>query len=184
MDAGLEGYLVQLQSIEQDLPGIVSGLDEGQFNWRPSPDRWSIGQCIEHLNITAERYLPVLTTGIANARAQGRTAAGPFSLGLFERWFLKSMEPPVRRRFRTGKAFIAPPVLDSARTVSRFFDLQRGLGECMRSADGLDLRRVKVKSQFGPVSWSLNGTFAILLAHERRHLWQARQVRNEPSFRA
>jgi hypothetical protein len=184
MDAGLEGYLVQLQSIEQDLPGIVAGLDAARFNWRPSADRWSVGQCVGHLNITAERYLPVLRADIANARAQGKTAAGPFVLGWLERWFLGSMEPPVRMRSRTGRAFVAPPELDPAPTVSRFFELQKGLADCVRSADGLDLRRIKVRSQFGPVSWSLNGTFAILLAHERRHLWQARQVLLDPSFPA
>jgi hypothetical protein len=32
------------------------------------------------------------------------------------------------------------------------------------------------------VWWSLTGTFAILIAHQRRHVWQARQVRKNPAF--
>lgn len=185
MDAGLEGYLAQLLSIRQDLPGVAGGLDPKQFNWAPAPDRWSVGQCIEHLNITAERYIPVLREATSLARAQGRLRSGPFSLGLFERWFMQAMEPPARRlRTRTPKAFVAPPSLDPHVTVERFFTLHDGLRECIAGADGLDLKAIKVRSQFGPISWSLNGTFGILLAHARRHIWQAREVRKAPGFPA
>jgi hypothetical protein len=30
--------------------------------------------------------------------------------------------------------------------------------------------------------WSLGMFFAVMLVHERRHIWQARQVRNHPDF--
>ena len=32
------------------------------------------------------------------------------------------------------------------------------------------------------LKWSLGTMFAITLAHERRHLWQARVVRNDRNF--
>ena len=182
MDPQIEGFLLQLTSVSQDLPGIAGHLSREQFNWRPSPNRWSIGQCVEHLNITTERYVPVLRQETANARSAGKLAPGPFALGFLERWFLGYMEPPPRRRVRTGKAFIAPPDLDPATTIERFNKLQAEFAECIRSVEGLDLKRIKVRSQFGPVSWTLNGTFAILLAHERRHIWQARQVRTDAAF--
>jgi hypothetical protein len=34
----------------------------------------------------------------------------------------------------------------------------------------------------GPVKLNLHVTFAGIVAHERRHLWQARQVRNHAAF--
>ena len=184
MDSGLEGYLAQLLSIRQDLPGVTGGLDRERFNWTPAPGRWSIGQCVEHLNITAERYQPVLRQAMSAARERGQLKSGPFALGLFERWFMQTMEPPVRFRTRTPKAFVASPALDPQQTVERFYVLHDSLRDCIASADGLDLRVIKVRSQFGPISWSLNGTFAILLAHARRHIWQAREVRNAPGFPA
>jgi len=184
MDPHIEGFLLQLTSASQDLPGIAGHLSREQFNWRPSPHRWSIGQCVEHLNITTERYLPVLRQAMTKARSAGWLASGPFVLGFVERWFLGYMEPPPRRKTRTGKAFVAGPDLDPAATIERFNMLQGDLSGCIREAAGLDLKRIKVRSQFGPVSWSLNGTFAVLLAHERRHIWQARQVRTDPAFPA
>ena len=182
MDPHIEGFLLQLTSASQDVPGIAGHLSREQFNWRPAPHRWSIGQCVEHLNITTERYLPVLRDAMTNARSAGKLASGPFVLGFLERWFFGFMEPPPRRKTRTGKAFVASPDLDPAFTIERFNTLQGHLGECIREAAGLDLKRIKVRSQFGPVSWTLNGTYAILLAHERRHIWQARQVRTDPAF--
>lgn len=182
MDAVIEGFLIQLLAIDQDLPGLVGSLAPDQFNWQPAPDRWSIGQCVEHLNLTTERYLPVLHQAEENARARGLLRPGPFALGFVESWFVRMMEPPPRRRIRTRAAFVAQSQLDPARTLERFRSLNAQLGDCMRKAEGIDLKDVKVRSQFGPVSWTLNGTFLMLLAHERRHVWQARQVRKEPAF--
>jgi hypothetical protein len=182
MDAVIEGFLIQLLAIDQDVPGLVKGLSTAQFNWQPARERWSIGQCIEHLNLTTERYLPVLRDAEANARAKGLLRQGPFALGFFESWFLRMMEPPPRRRIRTRRPFVAGTQLEPSRTLERFQSLNAQLGDCMRKAEGIDLKAVKVRSQFGPVSWTLNGTFLMLLAHERRHVWQARQVWKEPAF--
>ena len=33
-----------------------SGLSESQINWKPSEERWSIGECIEHLVVTHKLY--------------------------------------------------------------------------------------------------------------------------------
>jgi hypothetical protein len=184
MDAAIEGFLLQLLAVDQDVPGLVGGLSPARFNWRPAADRWSIGQCLEHLNLTTERYVPVLRKALSDGRAKGLTRGGPYSLGLFERWFLKGMEPPPRWRTRTGKAFIAAGELDPVTTEQRAHHLHEELAACMKDAEGLNLQAIKVKSQFGPVRFTLNGTFAILLAHERRHLWQAREVRNHRAFPA
>jgi hypothetical protein len=179
MDATIEGLLTQLLAIDQDLPGIVNGLSAAQFNWRPGPDRWSIGQCVEHLNLTTEGYLPVLRRAAADARAKGQLRGGPFALGLVEGWFLRMMEPPPRRRTRTKPSFAPSAMLDPWATTERFRALNAEFGACIREAEGIDLKAVKVRSLFGPISWTLNGTLLVLLAHQRRHLWQARQVRKE-----
>ena len=182
MDAQIEGLVLQLQAASQEVPGLLGGLADDQFNWVTAPGRWSIGQCMEHLNITTERYLPVLSKAIADGRAAGRTSTVPLTMGFLERWFLQLMEPPPRMKAKSPKAFTATTSLPLEATVARWNGLQAKLDDCIRSADGLDFRRIKVRSQFGPISFSLGGTFLILLAHERRHLWQAREVRLDTAF--
>ena len=182
MDAHIEGCLLQLLSLTQDLPAFAERLTPDQFNWRAAPEKWSVGQCVEHLNITTERYLPVLTQQIASARDRGLSARRPFTMGLLERSFFWMLEPPVRARVKAPKAFHAAPDLAVEATVARWRALHDQLAECLRSAEGVDLGGIKVKSQFGPLSFTLGGTFSILLAHERRHTWQAREVMNAPGF--
>jgi hypothetical protein len=64
-----------------------------------------------------------------------------------------------------------------------FAQWQDRLEERVRAADGLDLRRARQRSPVFPlVKWSLGTMLALVLAHERRHIWQARQVRNERQF--
>ncbi len=184
MDAQIEGYLFQLVSITQDLPGVAGGLTQAQFNWQPHSGRWSIGQCVAHLNITLARYLPVLDQAVSTGRSQGRLAHGPFVPSLFERWFIGSLEPPVRLRFKTPKAFAGGVDLEVGATLAQWDELHRAFAERIRAAEGLDRTRLKVRSQFGPMSFSLGATFSVLLAHERRHLWQAREVRTSVGFPA
>ena len=76
----------------------------------------------------------------------------------------------------------APAALPPGDTLARWDRLNQELRACFLSAEGLDLRGVRVRSQFGPVSFSLAATFLILLAHDRRHIWQARAVRNASGF--
>jgi hypothetical protein len=53
----------------------------------------------------------------------------------------------------------------------------------LEQADGLDMARVKVPAlEAGRFRFNLQLTFAWIVAHERRHLWQARQVRNHAAF--
>src|SRR5437762_872136 len=120
------------------------------------------------------------TTVVAMARNAGRTATGPFRYGWFSRWMIASMEPPPKRRMRTFKIFVpSPPGAQPLTTLlPEFLKVRDQLAERVRQADGLDLGRNRVVS---PVTrllrLPLGAEFAFLLAHDRRHLWQARQVR-------
>jgi len=39
----------------------VEGLSEAQWNFKPAPDRWSAGECAEHIVLTEEVYLKTFT---------------------------------------------------------------------------------------------------------------------------
>jgi len=63
-----------------------------------------------------------------------------------------------------------------------FLEWQDQIAERIRQADGLDLPRARARSPLRVWKWSLGTFFAVALAHERRHIWQARQVSNEQGF--
>lgn len=165
------------------MAALAANLGAAAFNWRPAPERWSIGECFAHLNLTAAAFVPAIDRAIADARARGLRGDGPFVYPLLERWFVGATEPPPRRRFPARKAYRPAPGLDPDAVMTAFAGWQDRLAERVAAADGLDLRRVRQRSPIVPlVKWTLGGMFAIVLAHERRHIWQAREVRNDRRF--
>jgi hypothetical protein len=100
-----------------------------------------------------------------------------------ERLFVASNEPPVRRRFKAFKGYRPPPRLARDAVMNAFLGWHDRLAERIHAADGLDLRRARRRSPILPLlKMSLGTMFALVLTHERRHIWQARQVRNQSTF--
>ena len=79
---------------------LTAGLSSAQMSWRPQPGKWSIAQNLDHLN-RGERHLDTLASSIAAARAKGIIGNGPFRYGWLSSWFMKSMEPPPKRKYQT-----------------------------------------------------------------------------------
>jgi hypothetical protein len=179
VNSQLEGYLDQLLSIRQQVPGLVAHLSDVQFAWSPGPKRWSMAHCFDHLNAAARLFMPAIDRTAGDARARGLTGPGPYAYSMVERLFIQMNEPPPRLRMRAPRALLPAPAASMDAIVAEFMTWQDRLKEGIRNADGLDLRRARGPSPAFPlVKWSLGGMIAITLAHERRHLWQARQVRN------
>jgi len=184
MTAELADLQQQFSAIRMEATGLVDGLDNGQFNWRPEAGRWSISECLAHLNIVGERYLRELEPTVAEARERGCTGAGPFGRGWVGGWILANTEPPPKRKFN-ARRFRSVPAPDQPITavLPTFLHLQERVARLVESADGLDLGRIKVPAPgMGPVRLNLYATLAWIAAHERRHLWQARQVRQDGGF--
>ena len=165
---------------------IVDGLTLEQFNWRPAPERWSIAQCLAHLNISARLYADPMEAAIRKARAADLLGAGPFRYGLVARMLARAVDPENRRKSRSPARFVAPAGQTcDPRDVLQQFDMAGAQWErCLREANGLDLARVKVKSP--AVAWirlPLGAVFGIQAAHERRHLLQAEAVLTEQAGR-
>ena len=185
MIAELEGYSDQLLSVRQDATGLMSGLTDAQFNWQPAPGRWSMAGCFDHLNKTAAQlFIPKIDAAIVKARARNLKSNGPFAYSAFERWCVKTNDAPPRMRFKAPKRVQPTPNLSVADVRSQFIHWQDELSRCLREADGLDLSRTKERSPIPLVTWSMGIFFQMMIAHERRHTFQARQVRQNPGFPA
>jgi hypothetical protein len=179
----LEDFRRQFDQIADDADGLAGTLTNDQFNWRPGEARWSIAQCIEHLNVTARLYLPTLDEGIDEAIRRGLYGEGPFTYSLLTRAVLGLVEPPPRIRLKTPKAFLPPPERGRQETMAAFRAYQMQYVDRLRQANGLDLSRARVAHPGSRLVRIPLGTgFAIVCAHERRHLWQARQVRQDATF--
>lgn len=183
----LAKYQKQFTANRHEAAGLCSGLSGAQFNWRPGPGRWSIAECLLHLIVGADVFTHQIEIATDRGWARGQLATQPFRYGLLSRWLMGSLEPPVRRRYNTPRLFDPPPGVQHRVTavLEQFEGAGRRWDECLRRANGLDLARVKVPSPAVPLlRFQLGALFAGQAAHERRHLWQGKQVRAASGFPA
>ncbi len=184
MHPELEKYRQEFELISTQAQELSLGLTEAQFNWRPSPDQWSIEECISHLTMVGQVELLAIEAAIDHARIAGTRTAGlhngkNFEYPAWERFILRETEPPVRHAMSAPKRFVPLHGQPITGVLPTFLHVQRNFGIQIARADGLDLRRVKVPTPIVPlIKLSLGATLAQAAAHERRHLWQARRVRD------
>lgn len=80
---------------------------------------------------------------------------------------------------------IQPPPAPRPDVLDEFQRGQAALAEPMRAADGVDLRRARLASPVNRlVRLNLGDAFQVLQDHARRHLAQARRVREHAGFPA
>ena len=173
----IDEFRQQFERLAAEADALVAPLTEEQFTWRPAPGSWSVAECIDHLNSTARLYLPRLDEGIAESIRRGLYGEGPFTHDLVGRFFVRTMEPPVRFRVKAPATFHPGLQRSRAEIMAAFRAYQVQFVDRLRQASGLDLRRGKVHSPASNwIKMSLNSGFALMVAHERRHLWQAQRV--------
>lgn len=156
---------------------LIEETDGRCFTVRPSVASWSAAECIAHLIVSTELFLPVLRTAIEGARARGITSTRPPSMDLIGRvmrWFL---EPPIRSRVKTTAPLVPRSTRAKAEAFGEFASYQRQLVDMMREVQDLDIARMKIVSPFDKrVRYNVYSAFRIIAAHQRRHLWQAEQA--------
>jgi hypothetical protein len=184
LPAEVSAWLAEADRQRDELRVMVDGHDAEALAWRPDTGRWSIGEHIAHLALTNDEYLDALETALEDARANGRLGAPPYDPSFIGSRFLRSLEPPVNRRFKTLKRLVPPsvetPIGEHRTAFERGMDRYASL--LRRNAD-IDLGRVRMRS---PFLWLLRLTLAeaaeVVLAHNRRHLWLADEVSRSPGF--
>lgn len=175
----MHSYPDQLCSVADEATRLVENLTDAQFNWKPAPDRWSIAECLDHLNVVGSLLLPKLQEAIRIGDQKNVTGNPPFRYGPFSRLFIR-MNSPSGIKLKTVKLYkpSGSSSLEKTDVMERFLALQDELAEAAIRADGLDLAKIKVSSPAGRLlRISLGAWFEATVAHERRHLIQAREVK-------
>ena len=183
--AELQGYRQQIEAVSQDARELLNGLTAAQVNWRPTPAHWSIAECLDHLTVTNRKLMRRIEAAIGEARSKGLTGSGPFRYGIIGNMFVRSLEPPAKMKFKAPKIFKPRPEQAPEAVALDFFAAQDELLRLIAEANGINLARVKITSPVTRlIKLSLGQAFGLIATHERRHLWQARQVKSDQAFPA
>jgi hypothetical protein len=173
----------QFEQIALSVDTMTGPLRDDQFAWQPAPGLWSIGHVLDHLNATARYYLPLLDEGISEAIRRGIYGEGPFKYAWLGRALVFVNEPPPRFRVKAQHKVHPAPIRPRHEIVAALRAYQVQFVDRLRQANGLDLARARVGSPIHKwVRFSLGSGFALMAAHERRHLWQVQRIAETPAF--
>jgi hypothetical protein len=177
----LQSYHDAFHSLKHEAVTLLDGITDAQWEWHPDSGRWSVAQCLEHLCIVGDLLIPKLEEAIQRGRENGLFAPGPFSYSWPGRMFVDSLQPGARMKMRTVKLYQPTGLITKSVCVGRFTAVEDRLASSVRSAEGLDLVRIKVSSPANRLlRFSLGIWFAATIAHQRRHIDQALRVTKDP----
>jgi len=144
---------------------------------RPASNRWSVAECVAHLNLTAEAFRAPVTAALDAGRAYPRTSTQRYRRG-FTGWLLwRIMGPPVRLRVNTAPAFVPDTTASVEELVGEFDRRQDEQLGWVWAANGLPLEQLIIVSPFSAkIRYNLFACLSILPRHQHRHLWQAEQA--------
>ena len=173
--------IAELDIADERAKQLVAGLTPEQLNWRPQPGTWGVGQCLDHLCVTNEVYLPAISGSL---RDKPVSPVENITLGWFARWFITSfIEPsPKTKRARAPKK-IVPSVHVEPSVLDRFLRSNHAARELIRQAGNYDVNRIRFKNPLLRVLRFTVGTgLEIVSRHEQRHLLQAERAKQASGF--
>src|SRR2546422_6785427 len=68
----------EYRSAQARLHELVSGVPEERWGRRADPTRWSVAECVAHLNLTSLAYVPLLSHAVSRARMLERRPPGRY----------------------------------------------------------------------------------------------------------
>lgn len=163
---------------------LVSSLNDEQLFWTPSPDTWSIAQCLDHLAVTSREFdtyiVPALKRGRERWPVSSSVRYQPTWVG---GWLIKQVVPETARKISAPKVFrpSESPRIENA--LEKFLSQQERFLQWVEAAKGIDFNKTRLRS---PVTrfmrYSLADAFVVTVVHGWRHLAQAGRVRETAGF--
>ncbi len=170
-----------LDAADQRALHLAGQLTVEQLNWQPKRDAWSVGQCLEHLCIMNDVYLPPISTAL---EGKPIAPAREITPGPLSRWFIRCyIEPSPQAKRASAPKKIAPASQIEKSVLDRFLSGNHAAREVIRQAAAHDINRIRFKNPFIPgLRFTVGTGLKIICGHERRHLLQAERVRELPDF--
>lgn len=148
-----------------------------QLNWKENKESWSILECLEHLNLYGDFYIPEIERAINNSKNQSELI---FKSGIIGNYFAESMLP--KTKMNKMKTFKDKNPLNShldQTTIDRFIHQQMEILGLLDTSKTVSLNKVKTSITLTTLlKLRLGDTFRFIINHNIRHLKQIEQIIN------
>lgn len=160
---------------------LAEGISAEQLNWQPAAGSWSVGQCLDHLRVMNDVYLPPMAKAL-DGKPKG--TAIEITPGWFGRFFLRNfVEPSEKSKKVKAPKKIAPAPQVDGNVLDQLLAGNQDVREFIERASEYDVNRVRFKNPFVPLIRFTVGTgLMIVVRHQHRHLLQAERVKAAEGF--
>lgn len=144
------------------------------LNWRPSAEKWTVLECLEHLNMYGDYYIPEIGTVIKKSRAQ----SGPkkFKHTWWGDYLVNALAPKSKQAVKPLNAMekLNPKGMKlGAETVERFIKQHSQLIDLYEQARLVDIQHKCTGTTIPLVRLRLVDSLRAQSYHSQRHVDQA-----------
>jgi hypothetical protein len=175
----------ELEQLSEIVAERFMPLTVEQLNWKPAPNEWSIGQCLDHIITTDEQYIATFEQVAQGTMRKTFWQQLPLLPRFFGDMLYKYVHPETTRPvtsppiFRPSSSQIEPDVYE------RFEAHQKQVIDLMHASQDKPIDELVISS---PVAvwlvYSLGDAFRIVVVHQYLHLLQAERVKQAAGFPA
>jgi len=171
-----------IEQTKQNMNDVQSfkKLPEGNLNYKPGKDSWSVLECIEHLNRYGDFYIPEIRKRILNSTYK---KSETFKSGLLGNYFAESMLPKDSlNKIKTFKSMNPNNSKLEKSVLDKFTHQQEQILELLNKSQSTNLTKIKTAISISKwIKLRLGDTFRVLIYHNQRHLVQAKRVAVMPT---
>ncbi len=173
-----------LNGLQDDVRRLIAAADffkqadKSKLVYQVDKGKWSVVQALEHLNAYGRFYLPLMEKAVKDETAP---PSAWFTSGLWGEKFVNTIKPSnvfeIKNKMKTFKKFSFPNSLNVETVLNEFSAQQQTLLELLEAAKRKDLAASHIPITLTKlIKLRLGDAFRFLVAHEQRHLIQARNT--------
>lgn len=171
----IQSLLEQVRQIINQAETIKT-YDLSTLTWRENATSWNMLECLQHLNLYGDFYLPQIKDKIESSPFK---PTPEFKSGLLGNYFAKSMLP--KAKLNKMKTFKDKNPLNKTldkTVIDTFINQQMQLLELLNQSRNVSLNKVKIPTSISNlIKLKLGDTFRFFINHIIRHLHQVDRIK-------
>jgi uncharacterized damage-inducible protein DinB len=173
-----------IDQLEADVRQIVAAAehlrqaDPVKLSYSASKGAWSVAQVLEHLNMYNRYYMPAIERSMVHIT---RDTNAWFVSGLWGNYFTNMMRPKnvfeVKNKMGSLKSYSPTKGVNVEAVFNEFIEHQNKLLQLLEVARRRNLNSIRIPMSLTKLlRFKLGDTFRFVIAHEQRHMIQARNA--------
>ena len=167
----------EIDTITQSFVQTFGDLSFEQLNWKPNAETWSIAENIDHLIVINETYFPVVDSIRKGTYKMPFLGKFGWIVAFFGRTVLAAVQPDRKKKIKTFPIWEPRKSRVSIEILDRFKEHQSELKSMIENSQDLVKKGMVISSPANKnLVYTLEKAFEIIVAHEKRHFEQSKEL--------